>query len=99
MTQSKAQLDRLNSVLIEGILAQKLIKSFGQEKNFEERFDQENRTYVKRALRATRIQAIYRPSTSAVTAIGMALIIVYGGLRVIGGEITIGEMILFVTVL
>ena len=63
MTQSKAQLDRLNSVLVEGILAQKLIKSFGQEKNFEERFDQENRTYVKRALRATRIQALYRPSS------------------------------------
>jgi ABC-type multidrug transport system fused ATPase/permease subunit len=97
MTQSKAQLDRLNSVLVEGILAQKLIKSFGQEKNFEERFDQENRTYVKRALRATRIQALYRPSSSAVTAVGIALIITYGGLRVIGGEITIGEMILFVT--
>jgi len=97
MTQSKAQLDRLNSVLVEGILAQKLIKSFGQEKNFEERFNQENRTYVKRTLRATRIRAIYRPSTSAVTAVGMALIITYGGLRVIGGEITIGQMILFVT--
>jgi ATP-binding cassette subfamily B protein len=97
MTQSKAQLDRLNSVLVEGITGQKLIKSFGQEKNFEERFDQENRTYVKRALRATRVQALYRPSTSAVTAVGMALIITYGGLRVIGGEITIGQMILFVT--
>ena len=97
MTQSKAQLDRLNSVLVEGITAQKLIKSFGQEKNFEERFDQENRAYVKRSLRATRVQALYRPSTSAVTAVGMALIITYGGLRVIGGEITIGQMILFVT--
>jgi ATP-binding cassette subfamily B protein len=97
MTQSKAQLDRLNSVLVEGIIGQKLIKSFGQEKNFEERFDQENRTYIKRSLRATRIQALYRPSTSAVTAVGMAFIITYGGLRVIGGEITIGEMILFVT--
>jgi len=97
MTQSKAQLDRLNSVLIEGILAQKLIKSFGQEKNFEERFDQENRTYVKRTLRTTWIQSLYRPSTSAVTAVGMALIITYGGLRVISGEITIGQMVLFVT--
>ena len=97
MTQSKAQLDRLNSVLIEGIIGQKLIKSFGQEKNFEERFDEENRTYVKRTLRATRIQALYRPSTSAVTAVGMALIITYGGLRVISGDITIGQMILFVT--
>ena len=97
MTQSKAQLDRLNSVLIEGIIGQKLIKSFGQEKNFEERFDQENRTYVKKALRATRVQALYRPSTSTVTAVGMALIITYGGLRVVSGEITIGQMILFVT--
>ena len=97
MAQSKAQLDRLNSVLIEGILAQKLIKSFGQEKYFEERFDQENRTYVDRSLRATRIRALYRPSNSLVTAVGIALIITYGGLWVISGEITIGEMILFVT--
>jgi len=97
MAQSKAQLDRLNSVLIEGISAQKLIKSFGQEKNFEERFDQENRTYVDRSLRATRIRALYRPSNSLVTAVGIALIITYGGLWVISGEITIGEMILFVT--
>ena len=97
MTQSKAQLDRLNSVLVEGIVGQKLIKSFGQEKKFEGRFDEENRSYVNKTLRATRVQSLYRPSTSAVTAVGMALIITYGGLRVIGGEITIGQMILFVT--
>jgi ATP-binding cassette subfamily B protein len=97
MIESKSQLDRLNSVLTEGIAGQKLIKSFGQEKNFEERFNLENQTYLKKTLEATRIQAVYRPSTSAVTAVGTGLIITYGGLRVLSGTITIGQMILFVS--
>ncbi len=97
MVQSKNQLDSLNSVLIEGITAQKLIKGFGQEESFVARFEKENLGYVDRTLKTTRLQAMYTPSNTVITAAGVALVIIFGGLRVLEGTLTLGELILFGT--
>ncbi|RLI10135.1 ABC transporter ATP-binding protein [Candidatus Bathyarchaeota archaeon] len=97
LRRSKNRFGALNSVLVEGIVAHKLIKAFGQEEVFLERFNVENREYLGATLKASSIQALYRPSSSAMVAVGVALIIVYGGLRVLRGSLTIGEMILFAT--
>jgi ATP-binding cassette subfamily B protein len=97
MAQSKTQLDSLNSILIEGITAQKLIKGFGQEESFVARFEKENLGYVDRTLKTTRLQAIYTPSNTVITAAGVSLVIIFGGLRVLEGTLTLGELILFGT--
>jgi len=97
MTAAKAQLDSLSSVLIEGITAQKLIKGFGQEEAFAGRFEKENQTYVDRSLRTLRIQAVYTPSNILITAVGVALVLTFGGTMVLGGTLTLGELVLFGT--
>jgi len=97
MAQSKAQLDSFNSVLIEGITAQKLIKGFGQEESFVARFDKENYDYVDKTLKTAKLQAMYTPSNTIITAVGIALVIIFGGLRVHEGTLTLGELILFGT--
>ncbi|MFQ6054346.1 MAG: ABC transporter ATP-binding protein, partial [Candidatus Bathyarchaeia archaeon] len=97
LARAKNQFGELSSVLVEGIVAHKLVKTYGQEEAFMERFEEENRGYVETSLRASQIQSLYRPSSTAMVAVGVALIIFYGGQLVIRGQLTIGEMILFGT--
>lgn len=97
MAQSKSQFDELNSLLVEGIVAHKLIKAFGQEERFSDQFKLRNKNYLDKVLKASVIQSLYRPSSSAISAAGVALILLFGGLRVLEGQFTIGALILFGT--
>jgi ABC-type multidrug transport system fused ATPase/permease subunit len=97
MAAARAQFDSLNSVLIEGITAQKLIKGFGQEEAFASRFEKENQAYVARSLRTLRIQAVYTPSNLVITAVGVALVLLFGGSMVLAGGLTLGGLVLFGT--
>jgi len=97
MTATKSQFDSLNSVLIDGITAQKLIKGFGQEEAFAGRFEKENQDYVGRSLKTVKLQAAYTPSNTMITAVGVALVLVFGGVRVVAGTLTLGELVLFGT--
>ncbi len=97
MLAAKSQFDTLNGVLVEGITAQKLIKGFGQEDTFAGRFEKENQDYVEKSLRTLRIQAAYTPSGTVISAVGIALVLVFGGILVFGGNLTLGELVLFGT--
>lgn len=97
MLATKSQFDTLNGVLVEGITAQKLIKGYGQEDNFASRFEKENQGYVEKSLRTLKIQAAYTPSGTVISAIGIALILVYGGIMIFEGGLTLGELVLFGT--
>lgn len=97
MSATRNQLDSLNSVLIEGITAQKLIKGFGQEATFAGRFEKENRIYVGKSLNTAKLQAAYTPSNTLLAALGVALVLVFGGVRIMAGTLTLGELILFAT--
>jgi len=95
MLAAKAQYDTLNDVLVEGITAQKLIKGFGQEDSFASRFEKENQGYVEKSLQTLKIQAAYTSNGAVVTAVGIALALVFGGILVSGGGLTLGELVLF----
>jgi len=97
MRAAKAQFDALNGVLFEGITAQKLIKGFGQEDAFARRFEEENQGYVAKSLRTLRIQALYTPSGTVITAVGVTLVLVFGGSMVAAGKLSLGELVLFGT--
>ena len=97
MQAAKAQFDTLNGVLVEGISAQKLIKGFGQEESFAGRFEKENQGYVEKSLKTLKIQAAYTPSGTLISAVGVALVLVFGGILVVGGSLTLGELVLFGT--
>ncbi|MCW4051302.1 MAG: ABC transporter ATP-binding protein/permease [Candidatus Bathyarchaeota archaeon] len=95
LARAKNQFGNLNNVLIEGIVGHKLIKTHGMENHFFERFQHQNEGYVDTSLQASRIQSIYRPSSAAMVAIGIALVIYYGGQEAAAGHLSIGEIVLF----
>ncbi len=97
LTRAKNQFGDLNNVLVEGIVGHKLIKTHGMENHFFERFQEQNEAYVDTSLQASRIQSLYRPSSAAMVAVGVALVIFYGGQEAAAGHLSIGEIVLFGT--
>lgn len=97
LSRAKNQFGDLNNVLVEGIVGHKLIKTHGMENSFLEKFEVKNQNYVDTSLQAARIQNIYGPSSTFMVAIGVALVIYYGGQEAIQGHLTIGEIVLFGT--
>ena len=95
LARAKDQFGDLNNVLVEGIVGHKLIKTHGKEDHFFERFQHQNQGYVDTSLQASRIQSLYRPSSSAMVAIGISLVIYYGGQKAASGHLSIGEIVLF----
>jgi ATP-binding cassette subfamily B protein len=95
LARAKNQFGNLNNVLVEGIVGHKLIKTHGMADHFFERFQHQNEGYVDTSLQASRIQSIYRPSSAAMVAIGIALVIFYGGQEAAVGHLSIGEIVLF----
>jgi ABC-type multidrug transport system fused ATPase/permease subunit len=97
LSKSKNQFGDLSNVLIEGITGHKLIKTHGMESSFLEKFGEKNAEYVDTSLQAALIQNLYGPSSTFMVAIGVALIIYFGGQEVNLGRLTIGEIVLFGT--
>ena len=97
LSKSKNQFGDLSNVLVEGIIGHKLIKTHGMETSFQEKFEEKNEAYVNTSLQATRIQNLYGPSSTFMVAVGVALIIYYGGQEAHLGHLTIGEIVLFGT--
>ena len=97
LARSKNQFGDLNNVLVEGIVGHKLIKTHGMEDSFLTRFKDRNTDYVDTSLQAAVIQNLYGPSSTFMVAIGVALIIYFGGQEASTGRLTIGEIVLFGT--
>ncbi len=97
LAKAKNQFGNLNSVLVEGIIGHKLVVTHGQEDRVMERFEELNSRFVETSLKTSAIQATYRPSSATVMALGVALVIFYGGIKFRSGVMTIGEVILFST--
>jgi ABC-type multidrug transport system fused ATPase/permease subunit len=97
LSRSKNQFGDLSNVLVEGIVGHKLIKTHGVEDSFQGKFEEKNTAYVDTSLQAARIQNIYGPSSAFMVAVGVALIIYYGGQEAHIGHLTIGEIVLFGT--
>ncbi len=95
LARAKNQFGDLSNILVEGITGHKIIVTHGQESHITERFRDENQGYVDTSLDAALIQSLYRPSSVAMMAAGLCLVVYYGGQRVVGGLLTVGEMVLF----
>lgn len=87
----------LNALLIEDIQGNRLITSFGISRRESLRF-QEKATLLKvRTLRAMLRWALYRPSTTFVTNLGVCAVIGYGGHMILAGtpDFSYGDLFQF----
>lgn len=85
----------ITSVLQETVLAVRVIKSFVREDYEIERFNRENYHNFRAQMKASQLMATLTPIIEFLAAIGVTVIIWYGGREVVGGHITSGALIAF----
>ena len=89
------RLDRLNNVLQENISGVRVVKAFVRT-NFEnQRFESANESYTDHSVRVMRFMSIMSPALTVFVNIGMVIVIWVGGLEVIHGTMTVGQIVAF----
>ena len=87
----------ITSVLQESVASARVIKSFVREDYEVDRFDVENKANFWANMKNAQLMATLTPVVELVAAIGVTMIIWYGGNNVINGTITPGSLVAFLT--
>jgi ATP-binding cassette subfamily B protein len=92
----RVRLARLNAFLQERLSGMRIVQLFGREGDTARRFAGLNRDHLEAHLRSITIYAVFFPVVEVLTAVAMALLLWYGGLRVLDGTLTVGVLAAFI---
>lgn len=95
--RSQAAFSRLNDKTQESVSGIKVIKTFGQEAEDTADFNRIVDKTIKINKRVNFIDALFDPTTSLIMGITYVITIIYGGYLVVHGQISIGQLVSFVT--
>ena len=71
-----------------------VVQLFNREERDAQRLDEVNRDYLEAHLRSITYYALFFPTIQFFTALALALIIWYGGIRSMEGAITVGARVM-----
>lgn len=89
--------DDVNSSLQDVISGMRVVKSYGKEETERDKFNQLTEEYCRVQTRNEVFWAIFMPMVSLLMGAGVFLVIYFGGVDVLGGEMTTGELLQFIT--
>lgn len=89
------QMTELSGEVNEKLAGQSVVLAFARERSERLRFFAAHREYLRRALRSVRIQVWMTTLGEFLTMIGPLVVIGYGGYRVLSGNLTLGELLVF----
>ena len=92
-------LGRLNSVLQEDLAGIKVIRTFAREDYERDRYRSVNDELLTKNLETVRAFAGNFPFVFLLANLGTLIIVLFGGLQVIGGRLSVGELVAFNTYL
>ena len=87
----------LTSVLQESVSSARVIKSFVREEYETNKFDNQNRENFYANMKNIRLNSLLTPVVEFVAAVGVTIVMWYGGRSVIDGDITAGALVAFLT--
>jgi ATP-binding cassette, subfamily B, multidrug efflux pump len=91
----RVRLARINAFLQERITGVSVVQLFGREEKASARFRAINREHLASHLRSITYYALFFPVIELLTTIALALILVYGGARLLDETISIGVVTAF----
>ncbi len=91
----QAQLATLTSTLQENVTGVRVVRAFAQEESEREKFRHVNEGYFQKELRAVKMWAFYFPLMNFLSQLGTVFVIWYGGMEVMQGRLTLGELVAF----
>ena len=83
------------STMQESLSGMKVIKSFVQVDRFNKHFNDEQDKVVKQRILAVLVSSIYQPVAYAIRVAGTAVVLWYGAIMTMNGQITLGTFIAF----
>ena len=95
-TKGQTELGHLFSILEESLSGIRTIKSFSREDHSRRTFDGANSVYARRMVQVARRRELSSPLSEVLLTIGLAAILILGGLAVLQGELLSSVFILFI---
>jgi ABC-type multidrug transport system fused ATPase/permease subunit len=91
----REKIANVTAYLQETLSGIRVVRSFAQEERHVGRFAQVNDEHREANMRTVYLNATYFPGVELLSAVGTAVILVYGGYRFIDGDIEIGVLVAF----
>ena len=95
LRKNRAHVTTLNSTLEENLSGMTTVQLFNQENVQYKKFTEINSDKLKEDLRSLHYNSIYLPSIDVFSAIGIGLVIWYGGGRFVQEEVLLGVLVAF----
>ena len=91
----QVKLDRLNTILQENIAGARLVKAFVRADHENNRFGVSNEDFANRTIQVMQFMTAMSPILTIFVNLGMVIVIWEGGLQVMQGGLTIGQIVAF----
>jgi ATP-binding cassette subfamily B multidrug efflux pump len=92
----RRRLARINAFLQENLSGMSVVQLFGAEERRQREFSQINRAHAKANMDAIFYYAVFYPAIELLAAVTVAVILVYGGGRVLAQALTMGALVAFI---
>lgn len=93
----RSQLTKLNSFLSEALSGMTIIQAFNVQSVCKDRYHRLSHEYLRRTLSQVRLFGIFLPWTEFLSSAAVALILWFGGGQVIQSQLSLGELVAFLT--
>jgi len=93
----RTQLAKLNSYLQESISGMNIIQLFNRQDDSRDKYGELSREYYYRTLSQIKLFGTFMPLTELMSSFAIALIVWYGGGEIIRRELTLGELVAFLS--
>lgn len=92
--RARERFSSLNSFAQEYISGNRVVKAFAKEDYEREKFDKENAGYMEAELEAAKLSSIFIPVFEFISNSLLVLLMLFGGIMVIAGEMNIGDIVM-----
>jgi ATP-binding cassette subfamily B protein len=96
---SQQKLGALNTVLQENLAGIRVVRAFAREPYEEQRYAKQNKDLMDVGISMTRRMSNAFPLTFLIINLATLAVVLVGGLQVIGGALTVGELVAFISYL
>lgn len=91
----REQFSRLNTIVQENISGNRVVKAFAKEDYEILKFEKENQTFMDKNLESAKVWGKYLPILTSFSNMFSVIMILVGGILVINGTMSIGELVVF----
>jgi ATP-binding cassette subfamily B protein len=95
----QAQFSQLSNFVQENLAGIRIVKAYGQETPQTREFGTQNEEYLERNMSLARVWGAFHPALTVFAGLAAVIVLWYGGRQEMQGAITLGDFVMFITLL